>query len=250
MNENGLLSEAIFFSASTKRIGKTLFPRNKMSVPLARHADIAIIAAYGQLNRGKPMKAFLIALALVSAAGAATAAPVHYDIDPEHTYPSFDADHMGGLSTWRGKFTKTSGTVVLDREAKTGSVDVTVDTRSVDFGNAGLNQHAQGDDMFNVAKFPTATYRGTITRFNGDVPARIDGEFTLLGVTKPLACLQMHGEPDDQGADLRRRRERHIQSRRFRVRPGTEHGIQTGSGPAHPDRSHPAEIECGLSFRV
>jgi polyisoprenoid-binding protein YceI len=158
-----------------------------MSATLACQADVAIILLTVNWNRGRSMKQILTALAFVSATGAAAAAPVHYDIDPEHTYPSFDADHMGGLSTWRGKFTKTSGTVVLDREAKTGSVDVTVDTRSVDFGNPGLNEHAQGDDMFNVAKFPTATYRGRITQFKGDVPARIDGDFTMRGVTKPLA---------------------------------------------------------------
>jgi polyisoprenoid-binding protein YceI len=132
------------------------------------------------------MKQFLTALALVSTAGAVAAAPITYDIDPDHTFPSFDADHMGGLSTWRGKFTKTSGTVTLDRAAKTGSVDVTVDTASIDFGHAELNKHAKADDMFNVAKYPTATYRGKITAFNGDVPAKIEGDFTLLGVTKPL----------------------------------------------------------------
>ena len=133
-----------------------------------------------------PMKKLLAVVMLASPAAVAVAAPVTYQIDPEHTYPSFDADHMGGLSTWRGKFTKTSGTVTLDRAAKTGAVDVTVDTASIDFGHAELNQHAKAADMFNVAKYPTATYRGRITEFNGDVPAKVEGDFTLLGVTKPL----------------------------------------------------------------
>lgn len=132
------------------------------------------------------MKQLLAAIVFAVPVGAAVAAPVHYDVDPTHTYPSFDADHMGGLSTWRGKFTKTTGTVTLDRAAKTGSVDITVDTASVDFGHAELNQHAKAADMFNVARFPTATYRGRITEFKGDAPARIEGDFTLLGVTKPL----------------------------------------------------------------
>ena len=74
----------------------------------------------------------LIALALASAA---SAAPVKYQIDPEHTYPSFTADHMGGLSTFTGKFKTTSGTVVLDREAGTGSIDVKVDAASIEFGH-------------------------------------------------------------------------------------------------------------------
>lgn len=137
------------------------------------------------------MKKFLVALSLALPSCAlvltpVVAAPVSYDIDPAHTYPSFEADHMGGLSTWRGKFTKTQGTIVLDQAAKTGSVDVTVDAASVDFGHVELNGHAKAPDMFNVAKFPTATYRGRITEFKGDAPSKIDGELSLLGVSKPL----------------------------------------------------------------
>lgn len=116
----------------------------------------------------------------------AAAAPVTYNIEPNHTYPSFEADHMGGLSILRGKFTKTSGTVMLDRAAKTGSVDITVDASSLDFGHAKLNEHAKGPDMFDVAKFPTATFKSKKVTFNGDVPATVEGDFTLHGVTKPL----------------------------------------------------------------
>lgn len=132
------------------------------------------------------MKKLLIAFGLVLPVGAALAAPVTYDVDPQHTYPSFEADHMGGLSTWRGKFTNTRGTITLDRAAKAGSVDITVDAGSVDFGHVELNQHAKAADMFDVAKFPTATYRGKITEFKGDMPSKVEGDFTLLGVTKPL----------------------------------------------------------------
>jgi len=133
------------------------------------------------------MKKLFLALGLALPLSAAFAAPVNYDIDPDHTYPSFEADHMGGLSTWRGKFTKTSGTIVLDRAAKTGSVDITVDTASIDFGHAEMNKHAKAGDMFNVAKYPKATYRGKITEFKGDVPSKVEGDFTMMGVTKPLA---------------------------------------------------------------
>ena len=83
--------------------------------------------------------ALTVVLALL--AGSALAAPVTYEIDPAHTYPSFEADHMGGLSIWRGKFEKTSGTIVLDREKSTGTVEVTVDTSSIDFGHQKLNEH-------------------------------------------------------------------------------------------------------------
>lgn len=128
----------------------------------------------------------LATLGLVAAAGIAVAAPVTYEIDPGHTYPSFEADHMGGLSLWRGKFNTTSGKVVLDTAAKTGEVEVTVDMASVNFGHNGMNDHAKGADIFDVAKFPTATFKGKISKWNGDAPAEVDGQLTMKGVTKPL----------------------------------------------------------------
>lgn len=132
------------------------------------------------------MKIALPAAVLACVAATALARPVTYQIDPSHTYPSFAADHMGGLSVWRGKFTKSSGTIVLDRAKKTGTVDVTIDTGSIDFGNTALNAHAQGPDMFDVAKYPTATYKGRLTHFRNGAPTEVDGEFTLHGVTRPL----------------------------------------------------------------
>jgi polyisoprenoid-binding protein YceI len=77
---------------------------------------------------------------LALAAGTACAAPTTYNLDPSHTYPSFEADHFGGVSEWRGKFTKSSGVVTLDRIARTGTVDVTIDTSSIDTGNAPLDK--------------------------------------------------------------------------------------------------------------
>jgi polyisoprenoid-binding protein YceI len=126
--------------------------------------------------------------AVLSAVAATTvfAAPATYQLDPDHTYPSFEADHMGGLSKWRGKFEKSGGIVTLDRTAKTGTIDVTVQTDSVDFGQAKLNELAKGADMFNVANFPTANFKGTFTKFNGDVPTEADGQLTLRGVSKPI----------------------------------------------------------------
>lgn len=114
------------------------------------------------------------------------AAPVTYKVDPDHTYPSFEADHMGGLSTWRGKFNSSSGTVVLDREAGTGSLEVAIDTASIDFGHDKLNEHAQSADMFDVAKYPVATYTGKLAKFVDGAPTEVHGELTLKGVTKPL----------------------------------------------------------------
>ena len=125
-------------------------------------------------------------LILATVAAAAGAAPATYNIDPEHTYPAFEADHMGGLSVWRGKFNHTTGKVVLDVAAKTGQIDVTVDVASIDFGHDKLNEHALGADMFDVAQHPVATYTGRISKWDGDRPIEVDGEFTLKGVTRPL----------------------------------------------------------------
>ena len=125
-------------------------------------------------------------LGLLAIAGSALAAPVTYNIDSSHTFPAFEADHMGGLSVWRGKFNSSAGKVVLDLAAKSGEVDVTVKTASIDFGDAKLNDEAKSAMMFDSAKYPNATYKGKISKWNGDAPAEVDGQFTLHGVTKPM----------------------------------------------------------------
>lgn len=129
---------------------------------------------------------FFLAAMLAAAAPFASAEVQTYTVDPGHTYPSFEADHRG-LSIFRGKFDKTSGTVTLDRAAGTGTVDIVIDAASIDFGNAKMNEHARGDEMFNVAKYPTITYRARSMTFKDGRPATIDGEMTMLGVTRPVA---------------------------------------------------------------
>ena len=85
----------------------------------------------------------VMAVATALTAGAVSAAPVKYNVDPNHTYPSFTADHFGGLSNWRGKINSSSGTVTLDTAAQTGSVDVKVDVATIDFGHEKMNAHAK-----------------------------------------------------------------------------------------------------------
>lgn len=128
------------------------------------------------------LSAGLLALAVLPAA----AAPTTYDIDPDHSFPSFEADHFGGMSVWRGKFNKTSGKVVLDRQAQTGTVDVVIDMASVDTGHDKLNDHLETAEFFDVAKFPTATYKGTLAGFKDGVPTEVQGELTFHGVTRPV----------------------------------------------------------------
>jgi polyisoprenoid-binding protein YceI len=133
------------------------------------------------------MKAAVLASALTVAAAPVFAAPVTYRIDSNHTYPSFVADHMGGVSKWRGKLNKTEGTIVLDREAQTGTVEIVSDASSIDFGNDKLNAHAMSADMLDVEKYPQVTYTGKLVDFKDGAPTRIDGQLTLHGVTKPVA---------------------------------------------------------------
>lgn len=155
------------------------------------------------------IKTALPAALLMLVAGSVLAEPVTYQIDPAHTYPSFEADHFAGMSVWRGKFDKTSGgSVVLDREKGTGTVDITVDTSSIDFGNPKLNEHTKSAEMFDVEKYPTATYKGTLTGFKNGVPTAVDGQFTLHGVTHPLRltintfkCMTYPDKKEHCGAD-------------------------------------------------
>jgi polyisoprenoid-binding protein YceI len=132
------------------------------------------------------MKLHLIILSLLATTAASAFAADTYTIDPRHTYPSFEADHQG-ISTWRGKFTKSSGDVTLDRAAKTGAINIKIDIASIDFGLDALNKRSQAPDIFDAAQFPTATYKSTSIKFDGDKPVSAEGELTLHGVTKPVA---------------------------------------------------------------
>ena len=124
----------------------------------------------------------LLALAVTSA----TAASTTYNVDPDHTHPSFEVDHFGGLSTWRGTFKKTSGTVTIDTEAKTGTVNVVIDTATVDFAHDKLNEHVSSPEILDVAKYPTAEYKGKFGEFANGAPRTVTGVLTLHGVTKPV----------------------------------------------------------------
>jgi polyisoprenoid-binding protein YceI len=130
-------------------------------------------------------KLLLLSLATCFA-GAVQATPANYTLDPNHTYPSFEADHMGGVSVWRGKINKNAGTVMLDREEGFGIVNVDIDLNSIDFGQEQLNKWAQGKEFFDLAQYPKASYKGKLTSFVNGAPTEAKGELTLHGVTKPL----------------------------------------------------------------
>lgn len=115
----------------------------------------------------------------------AFAAPETYALDPAHTYPRFSYNHMG-FSTQLSRFDKTSGKVVFDKAAKTGSVDIVIDMKSVNTGFPLFNEHIQGADFLDTARYPTAIFKSTKVHFEGDKPVTIEGQLTIKGVTKPV----------------------------------------------------------------
>ncbi len=131
----------------------------------------------------KTLGALLFSVSIVSA----WAAPSTYNVDPDHTHPAFEVDHFGGLSTWRGTFEKTSGQIVMDPAAGIGTVDITIDTGSIDFAHAKLNEHVKSAEMLDAAKYPTAVYKGTLGGFRNGAPTQVNGLLTLHGVTRPVA---------------------------------------------------------------
>ncbi len=132
------------------------------------------------------MKKQLAILALAAATAAPVfAAPETYSIEGTHTYPRFSYSHFG-YSTQLSRFNKTTGTIVFDQAAKTGSVDIVIDTKSVDTGYATFDEHIQGEDFLDTAKYPTATFKSTKVVFEGDKPVAVEGNLTLKGVTKPV----------------------------------------------------------------
>jgi polyisoprenoid-binding protein YceI len=133
----------------------------------------------------------VLAVAVVStltlvAADPASAAPVSYKIDPDHTYPSFEADHLGGLSVWRGKMNRSAGTVTLDKGAGAGTVDISVDMASIDFGQKALERWAVGPEFFDARKHPKARFQGRLEGFVDGKPTQAVGELTLHGTTRPF----------------------------------------------------------------
>ena len=131
-----------------------------------------------KLNRIAAALAFSI-LAVTSA----IATPKTFEIDGSHTFPRFSYSHFG-YSTQVSRFDNTTGTVVFDADAKKGSVDITIDMKSVNTGFADFNGHIQGEDFLDTAKFPKATFKSTKVNFQDGKPASIEGQLTIKGVTK------------------------------------------------------------------
>ncbi|MEO8384460.1 MAG: YceI family protein [Betaproteobacteria bacterium] len=131
------------------------------------------------------MKRIALIAVAVSLSIPAFAAPETFVMDNNHTFPSFSYTHMG-FSTQQSKFDKTTGKVTIDRAAKTGSMDLSIDTKSVNTGSELFNGHLKGEDFFNVEKFPAITFKSSNFKFDGDKVASIAGDLTIKGITKPV----------------------------------------------------------------
>jgi polyisoprenoid-binding protein YceI len=133
----------------------------------------------------RELNAAAVAL-IVATACSAVAAQETYTIDPVHSQPMFEARHLG-FSQQRGSFAKSTGKITLDRAAKTGTVDIVIDTTSIRTYDSRLDEQMKSENFFNVAKYPTMTFKGEKVIFDGDRVVQVDGDLTLLGVTKPVS---------------------------------------------------------------
>jgi polyisoprenoid-binding protein YceI len=125
-----------------------------------------------------------IHLAVIGIALPAGAADI-YTIDNSHTYPRWAASHFG-FSTHRGQFNRTSGKLVLDSKAGKGSIEVAVEAASVSTSDSKFDEHLRSADFFDVGKHPTITFKSKTMKFEGGKPVSASGNFTMLGVTKPM----------------------------------------------------------------
>jgi polyisoprenoid-binding protein YceI len=131
------------------------------------------------------IKTVFAAIAISIALPLSALAADSYTIDPAHTFPHFTINHLG-FSTMQGRFDRTSGKVTLDRAAKSGSVEVAIETASISTGFAKRDEHLKSPDFFNAAEFPAISYKSTAVQFKGDTPVSVDGNLTISGVSKPV----------------------------------------------------------------
>jgi len=131
------------------------------------------------------MKKQVLATLLAGLVAVPAFAAESYTIDSNHTLPMYEINHFN-WSTQRGRFNKVTGKITLDAAAKTGSMNVVIDVASIDSGVAKLDEHLLSEDFFNVAKHPTMSFKSDKMVFQGDKPKSVPGQFTMLGVTKPV----------------------------------------------------------------
>lgn len=128
---------------------------------------------------------FAFRFLLLSCISLPASAASTYTFDPAHTFPRWQASHFG-FSTHHGQFNKTTGKLVLDPKAGKGGVELTVDAASVSTGDPKFDEHLRSEDFFNAEKFPVMTFKSASMKFEAGKPVSARGDFTMLGVTRPL----------------------------------------------------------------
>lgn len=130
-------------------------------------------------------KSLILGAAIVAAPFAANAAE-SYKFDPHHTSVIWSAVHFGHSSP-HGIFSNIEGELTLDEAAPAkSSFKVTIPTDKIATGIPKFDDHLKGADFFNVEKFPTATFVSKSVDVTGDKTAKVTGDLTLVGVTKPV----------------------------------------------------------------
>jgi polyisoprenoid-binding protein YceI len=137
------------------------------------------------------MARLLLTGLVAAAASVAHAESVTYAIDPSHTFVTFEANHFG-TSTLRGRFDKKDGAVMIDKAAKSGKAEISVDASSVSTGVPALDTHLKGKDFLNAAEFGRVTFSADKFSFKGDKVSEVAGTLTLLGKTQPVTLKATH----------------------------------------------------------
>jgi len=130
-------------------------------------------------------RAALLPLAVLLGAAAVGARAQGYALDAGHTFVHWEVLHMG-TSTTRGRFDRAAGGVTFDAKAKHIDLGITVDTASVNTGLPLFDKLLRGDAFFATDAYPQAYFTAKQAEWEGDVPRRIRGEFTLRGISQPL----------------------------------------------------------------
>jgi polyisoprenoid-binding protein YceI len=139
------------------------------------------------------MRQFFIATAMTATAVvcSVSAQAATYNIDPTHTFVTFEVTHFG-TSTNRGRFDKKEGTVQFDRAAKTGKVELTIQADSINTGTEAFNAHLKKPDFFDATKHQTMQFTADKFSFNGDKVSEVTGSLTMLGKTVPVVLKATH----------------------------------------------------------
>jgi len=126
------------------------------------------------------------AVLLFAAASNGWAQAVEYQIDPVHSSAHFSVRHLM-ISNVRGEFAKVTGKVIYDpKNLKASSVEATIDATSINTHEPKRDDHLKSPDFFDVAKFPTLTFKSKGVEKAGEGKLRVTGDLTIRGTTREV----------------------------------------------------------------